>query len=77
MVMCSTSCLVVKKKHLDELNVTVKIAWVPGHCGIEFNELADQAAKKGCSLSEDTVEKIERLSYSTLSKWIDELLKQE
>ena len=65
------------KKHLDELNVTVKLAWVPGHCGIEFNELADQAAKKGCSLSEETVGKIERLSYSTLSKWIDELLKQE
>ena len=48
-----------------------------GHCGIEYNELADLAAKKGCSLSENALGMVEKLSYSTLSKWIDELLKQE
>ena len=65
------------KSHLDRLNIKVKLAWVPGHCGIEFNEVANQAAKEGCSLSENEFETVEKLSYSTLSKWIDELLKQE
>ena len=38
--------------------------------------MADQAAKQGCSLSENA-ESSECLSYSTLSKWIEDVLKQE
>ena len=64
------------KSNLSKLNVTVKLAWVPGHCGIDYNEMADQAAKLGCSMS-DSAERFDQLSYSTLSKWIDVLLKRE
>ena len=31
---------------LEERDISVKLAWVPGHAGIKFNELADSAAKK-------------------------------
>ena len=41
-----------------------------------YNEMADQAAKQGCSLSENT-DNSESLSYSTLSKWIDDVVKEE
>ena len=61
------------KKQLDELDILVKIGWVPGHCGIKFNELADAAAKKGCSMI-DELEKRDELSYSSISKWIDSLV---
>ena len=64
------------EKQLSELGVSVKLSWVPGHCGILYNEMADQAAKQGCSLSENA-ESSECLSYSTLSKWIEDVLKQE
>ena len=64
------------EKQLSEVGVSVKLSWVPGHCGILYNEMADQAAKQGCSLSENT-ESSECLSYSTLSKWIEDVLKQE
>ena len=63
-------------KQLNELGVSVKLSWVPGHCGIMYNEMADQAAKQGCSLSENA-ESSECLSYSTLSKWIEDVLKHE
>ena len=61
------------KKQLDELNIAVKIGWVPGHCGIKFNELADSAAKKGCSMN-DHFDRCDELSYSSISKWIDSLV---
>ena len=64
------------KKQLNELNVSVRLAWVPGHCGIEFNELADLAAKKGCT-SNSNVGTCEELSYSSISKWIDLMMKNE
>ena len=31
---------------LEQLNVSVKIAWVPAHTGIMLNEMADKASKK-------------------------------
>ena len=31
---------------LKSLGVTVKMGWIPSHCGIPFNELADSEAKK-------------------------------
>ena len=32
---------------LKELNVVMKVAWIPGHCGLTFNEMADKEAKMG------------------------------
>ena len=64
------------KRQLDELDVSVSLAWVPGHCGVEFNEVADIAAKNGCSQIESQ-QKTDELSYSTISKWIDFIEKEE
>ena len=43
--------------------------------GIEFNELADAAAKKGCMQKESS--QICELSYPSISKWFDNLVKNE
>ena len=63
-------------KQLEELDISIKFAWVPGHAGIKFNELADVAAKKGCYLTE-SIKDNEQMSYSSVSKWIDLLVKSE
>ena len=63
-------------RQLEELDISVKIAWVPGHSGIEYNELADIAAKKGCNLR-GNLHKNEEVSYSSISKWVDLLVKSE
>ena len=66
------------KKDLDQLEVNVVLAWVPGHCGIDFNERADSAAKEGCSKAVcPTPTTNDELSYLTISKWIDDMCKSE
>ena len=66
------------RKQLEELSIVIYLAWVSGHCGVKYNELADLAAKKGCSLSSNSPDVInEELPYSTISKWIDSLVIRE
>ena len=63
------------RKQLGELGIDILLAWVPGHCGVKYNELADKAAKAGCSIpTENTAEE---LPYTTIIKWIDSLAKNE
>ena len=37
---------------LQNLNKTIHLQWVPAHCGIEGNELADTLAKKGTTIQQ-------------------------
>ncbi len=64
------------RKQLEELGIVIYLAWVPGHCGIMYNELADTAAKQGCSMSSNNPNE-DLLPFSTISKWIDSLVTKE
>ena len=37
-------------KELEDAGVSTKVAWCPGHCGIEGNEIADKKAKEAAEL---------------------------
>ena len=65
-------------KQLKEINVTVKMAWIPGHCNLEFNEIADQEAKKGTrgemdmfrgNLTISPVELYGKINKDILARW--------
>jgi len=38
--------LLCLKQELTRMNIVVYVAWIPGHSGIQYNELADSLAKK-------------------------------
>jgi len=40
--------LLCLKQELTRMNIVVYVAWIPGHSGIQYNELADSLAKKRC-----------------------------
>ena len=62
-------------KILRGLNVDLKLVWIPGHAEINGNELADKAAKNGCSLGDaDNNEGIETISEQVLFGWVKEKL---
>lgn len=45
----------------------IKVIWIPGHSGIEGNELADREAKKGATLSPQGDQP--EHSFASLKKW--------
>ena len=53
---------------IKNLEVDMEIAWVPGHAGITYNEIADRAAKEGCTMVRD--ESKEGISETVAIKWI-------
>ena len=57
---------------MRDLNVDLKLVWIPGHSDITGNELADKAAKNGCSLSDENNEGIETISEQVLFGWVKE-----
>ena len=50
-VRCSSKIVAVTKEKLNELGTSSKVIlrWVPAHCGIHGNELADLCAKTGAA----------------------------
>ncbi len=44
---------------LDRRNIEFKICWIPGHAGIEANEIADKAAKEAAKESQKWTDKDE------------------
>ena len=41
-----------KIKTLTALTKYIKLQWVPAHCGLQGNELADQLAKRGTKIQQ-------------------------
>ena len=56
---------------LKNLNIDLKLIWIPGHADILGNELADVAAKKG-SLIHDDLDRVEEISSQVLFGWVKE-----
>ena len=55
--------------------MSVKIAWCPGHCGIEGNELADENAKRAAEIlsdREETEEEVKKINIEIIYKIIKE-----
>ena len=57
---------------LRSLGVGVKIAWIPGHANLQFNEIADQLAKTGSRLEVQNEE--ETVSDSVLRMMVKEII---
>jgi len=36
-------------KHANKNGNKIRICWIPGHCDVEENEMADQTSSKECS----------------------------
>ena len=43
------------KKNIGEIEAKLTIMWIPSHCGIEGNDMADELAKAGTELNQDEV----------------------
>ena len=56
---------------LKELGVSLNLIWIPGHADIVGNELADSAAKSGCSIQGES-DKTEQISEQVLFGWVKE-----
>ena len=67
-------------ERLKQHNVTVEIIWCPANCNIQYNEVANEEAKK-CALALSQCENVEKhlrgTSYSTISKVIREFSNQQ
>ena len=67
-------------ERLKQHNVTVEIIWCPGHCNIQYNEVANEEEKK-CALALSQCENVEQdlreTSYSTISEVIREFSYQQ
>ena len=65
-------------KYLHEFernSISVKIAWCPGHCGIDMNELADIEAKKAVEIlsqREQAPDNLKKIKQDTTKKLIRE-----
>ena len=59
-------------EELRSLGVGVKIAWIPGHANLQFNEIADQLAKTGSRLEVQNEE--ETVSDSVLRMMVKEII---
>ena len=60
---------------LEQRKITVKMVWCPGHCGIEYNDIADKEAKKcasNLSKNRHIQSELKEVSYNTISKLIRE-----
>ena len=60
---------------LDKEKIKVKIAYCPGHCGINFNATTDKGTKKrALSISERNYieEKLREVGHCTINKIIGE-----
>ena len=55
-------------------NVSVTFYWVPSHCGIQYNERVDTAAKKGAENSENSIQLSINLDYHEIRAIIDKLI---
>ena len=49
----------------------IELIWVPGHCGIEGNEIADELARSGSSTKAIGPEPKIGISSAHISRWID------
>ena len=61
------------RKRLRDWPHPVVIQWVPGHCGIPGNELADQAAKEAAALEGPHAP----THYASICCWINTLNKDQ
>ena len=52
----------------------LELIWVPGHCGIDGNEKADELARDGSSNSPYGSEPIIGISNSFMSGWINQMI---
>ena len=50
----------------------VELIWVPGHCGIDGNEIADELARSGSSNEPIGPEPMLGISSAYISSWIDQ-----
>ena len=57
---------------LREIKVSVCLAWIPGHAGIHYNDLADNAAKLGCKMRPEKIQLAE-INMETALKLVKEL----
>ena len=59
-------------RELRSLGVDVKIAWIPGHANLQFNEIADQLAKTGSRLEVEREE--ETVTDSVLRMMVKKII---
>ena len=60
---------------LEDAGVSIKVAWCPGHCKIEGNEIADKKAKEAVeimSITQDHYSQMKMINNDTAKKIIGE-----
>ena len=53
---------------LDSLRRPIKIQWIPGHMGIQGNELADRVANEACNLTDESKPITLKSAISTIKR---------